>query len=334
MAEPEPKSAPARGGEPPGLGRMEPRMEKELATILKEVVESRNLVIKTDNLLKNLHAELKQVAARQGEIARRGWIGSFVAYLLIAGLCGAGAYFTSSAGSRSLHDEVASLTHQVEELHAVQGKLEKDAADRKQAADSAARAYAAIADGTAESRLRGVDGLANLDRARLSPLESRALDDRAKLLKVELAASALDEGRNAFHRQDYPTAATQLGRFLTLAPDSPDALQASLLLGNSYHALKQWSDAIPPLERFVANGKGMKSLDYAMFMLGQSYEMTNEHGKAIDMLTRGITEHPASEFIPVMRRVLSQAHAALSPASLAPLPPKPGAAPKPAPPPP
>ncbi len=328
MSDTESKSA-TPGTPPAGVGRLEPGLTKELAEIRKEVVESRNLVIKTDNLLKNLHAELKQVASRQGEIARRGWIGSFVAYALIAALCAGGASMVISAGTHSQHEEVASLTHQVEELHTNQVKLEKEAADRKLAAEQAVRAYAAIADGTPDSRLRGVDALANLDRSRLSPLEGRALDDRAKLLKGELAGLALDEGRNAFHRQDYPTAAAQLSRFLTLMPDSPDALQASLFLGNSYHALKQWSEGIPPLERFVAQGKGMKSMDYAMFMLGQCYEMTGEHGKAIDILTRGIMEHPASEFIPAMRHVLTQAHASLVP--VAPIGPRPGAAPLPAP---
>ena len=43
--------------------------DKGLDDIRREVIESRNLVIKTDNLLKNLHAELKVVGKRQEEMA-------------------------------------------------------------------------------------------------------------------------------------------------------------------------------------------------------------------------------------------------------------------------
>jgi len=38
------------------------------------VIEARNLVIKTDNLLKNLHAELKQMGRKHEEQEKRHWM--------------------------------------------------------------------------------------------------------------------------------------------------------------------------------------------------------------------------------------------------------------------
>jgi len=45
----------------------------DISLLRKEVIEARNLVIKTDNLLKNLHAELKQMGRKHEEQEKRHW---------------------------------------------------------------------------------------------------------------------------------------------------------------------------------------------------------------------------------------------------------------------
>jgi len=58
--------------------------EGELSLLRKEVIEARNLVIKTDNLLKNMHAEIKKMGARQDEFAKRRFWSSGTAYVCIS----------------------------------------------------------------------------------------------------------------------------------------------------------------------------------------------------------------------------------------------------------
>ena len=65
-----------------------PEQNKELSEIRKEVIEARNLVIKTDSLLKNLHAEVKAIGKRHEDLQKRQWISSGVAYAIFAALCG------------------------------------------------------------------------------------------------------------------------------------------------------------------------------------------------------------------------------------------------------
>jgi TolA-binding protein len=306
----------------------EPNMEKELVEIRKEVVESRNLVIKTDNLLKNLHAELKQMAKRQDEIARKGWVGSFVAYGLIATLCLGAAVLVSNARLSAAHEDTSVLTKQVDDLKAQVAKLEKDASDhkaqevresaeRRATAEVALRAYSAIVDGAPENRLKGIDELAKVDRSKLTPLENKSLDDRARMIKGELAQTAFDSGRNAFRKQDFKTASTQLQRFLVLAPDAPEALYATFLLGNSLHASKDFVNAIPPLEHFVQDGKGLKNVDYACLLLGEAHLQTNNAARATEVLRKCVDEYPSSEFIQGLRRVLAQAKGATDVAAAA-----------------
>lgn len=294
---------------------VEPNMEKELAEIRKEVVESRNLVIKTDNLLKNLHAELKVVSRRQEDIARRGWLGSAIAYALFAVLALAGSWMIASARLSGSKDEVAALTKQVDELKGQLTTVQNDGAQRKQVDEAAAKVYNAIADGqTEQARLKAVDGLAALDRSKLTPFESRALDDRARFLKAELANSALEEGRSAFRRNDTKGTAVSLKRFLALAPDSSEAVGASFMLGNALHEEKDWAGSIAPLEKFVQNGKGQKDYDYAMLMLGQAYENTGDHAKAMALMDRATKEYPGSRFITDMQHLYSKAKKSQEPA--------------------
>lgn len=282
-------------------------MEKELAEIKKEVIEGRNLVIKTDNLLKTLHAELKMLSRRQDEIARRGWLGSWVAYLGIGVLAVSGSMMAANARVASARDEVIAVTRQLEELKGQVSTLQTESNARKSSAEAASRVYQQIADGSGEARLKGVDALSALDRSKLSALESRALDDRSRLLKVELANTALEEGKNAFRRNEWKNTALQLNRFLTLAPESSETLGARFMVGSALFELKEFTQAIPHLVWYVEKGKGQKNLDYAKFLLGASYETLGDHQKAAEVLKQAAGEHPGSEFIPMIHRVYAQA---------------------------
>ena len=59
-------------------------LERELADIRREVIEGRNLVIRTDNLLKTLHSEVKSFGVRQKEFERKLRLSSAAAYALVA----------------------------------------------------------------------------------------------------------------------------------------------------------------------------------------------------------------------------------------------------------
>ena len=60
--------------------------ERDLSDLRREVIESRNLVIKTDNLLKNLHAELKHMGRKQEQFEKRHMATSVAAYILFAAI--------------------------------------------------------------------------------------------------------------------------------------------------------------------------------------------------------------------------------------------------------
>jgi TolA-binding protein len=279
--------------------------DKELADIKKEVIEARNLVIKTDNLLKSFHSELKAVAKQNEEFARKQWVSSAVAYVLFAALVVGGAFLVSSASTRSTESERERLEKQVAELTSQLEAQKKEVAATTQARQSAADVYRMLTTLPGDERLKGVDALVKLDTARLSALERTALTDRAELLRKEVGDVAFERGKSAFRRNDMATTAEQLSRFMAMNPAPGDAREAAFFLGVAYNQLRKYEQAIPMLQRFVDEEKRSKNRDYAMLLLAHSLEQTNQLDKAADVARDALGTYPNSEFAPQLRARLA-----------------------------
>ena len=284
-------------------------VEHELADLRKEVLESRTLIIKTDNLLKNLSAELKAVSKKGEDQYRRTWYSSAVVYAAFAGLAialgvlGSRAAVSSEKGHvEAAQGETEQAKKKADEAVADLAKARKDAELRHAASERAAAVFKMLGEGDPDARMRAVEEAAKLDRTRLSSLEQRALDERAKALRAEFGKAALDRGVRAHRREDWKGAAADLTHYLALEPDGADALQASFLAGTALFNLKDWAGAEPHLERFATHGKGQKGVDFAFFLLGQVEESLGHPEKAAEVYKRGVAECPGSEYVAAMQQ--------------------------------
>ncbi|MHB1847047.1 MAG: tetratricopeptide repeat protein, partial [Deltaproteobacteria bacterium] len=155
---------------------------RELQELRREILESRNLVIKTDNLLRGLHAEVKALGKHQEDWERRSWISSGVAYGAFALLAALGAGLTAKGYVASAEQETISAKAQAasaqKDAQAARAALEATHG----ASNAAAKAYAQMA-GEPAARLAAAAAVAALDRRQLTPLEARALDDRARAVR-------------------------------------------------------------------------------------------------------------------------------------------------------
>jgi len=311
-------------------------VEKELGEIRKEVIESRNLVIKTDNLLKNLHAEMKMVGKRQEDFQKRQWISSAAAYVAFAVIAVGGGLMISAARTASAGADRDRLEKQVAELSQQVEKQRADGQGQATAQRAAVEVYKAMTTLPGDERLKGVEQLQKLDTTRLSTLEQKALSDKAEQLRREIGQAVLERGKAAFRRNEMTAAATELGRFLAMNPDPQDSLEASFFLGIAYNSLRKHDQAVPLLARFVSEDKRNKSRDYAMLLLAQSYQETNQLEKAAQTAREGLAQYPNSDYAPQMKGRLStvkrlQSGGAADGADPAAVPPGAAAAPAPAP---
>ncbi|MDP1828342.1 MAG: tetratricopeptide repeat protein [Archangium sp.] len=269
---------------------------KLLEEIRREVVESRNMTIKTDNALKTLHAELKLVSAQQDAFQSRTWFSTGAAYVVFAALCVAGVVVISNARASNANAEKERLEKQVGDLTATIDKLKADATAQLAAEQSALQVYRQMTTLPGEERLKGVDALNKLDQGKQSPFARLVLQDRAVLLRKEIGGVVLEKGKAAFRRQDWPDTIAQLNRFLNMDPVPEDALEASFYLGNALFQSRKFDEAIKPLVRFVDGDKKAKLRDFAMLMLMQSYDMTNGKDQAVAIAKEAFGSYPASDF--------------------------------------
>jgi tetratricopeptide (TPR) repeat protein len=284
-----------------------PEQNKELSEIRKEVIEARNLVIKTDSLLKNLHAEVKAIGKRHEDLQKRAWISSGVAYAIFAALCVAGTVVVTSARSSNATAERERLEKTVAELTTQLDKTRAEQTAVANAQRSANEVFRLMTNLPGDERLKGVDELVKLDTSKLTALERNALNDKAAQLRREIGDAAFERGKAAFRRNDMKTTIEEMSRFVAMNPPADQLLDASFFLGVAYNMEKKHDQAVPLLARFVEGDRKAKTRDYAMLMLAQSYQEIGELDKAIQTATDGVAQHPASEFIPQFRGRLATA---------------------------
>ncbi len=306
-------------------------LDKELSDIRREVIESRNLVIRADNQLKTLHAEVKTVGRRLDEAMLQQRYSSVAAYVLFALLAvGAGLIVSIVRGSVAAHEHDR-LTQQLSEATAALEQARAQAASAAAASRSASDVYRTLAEGPVDERLKAVPALARLDQAHLTPLERRALQERVEMTRREVGTAALERGRLASRRGDFASASEELSRFLALEPAEGDALEASFLLGTAYARNGRPAEAIPLLSRVVEKDKNPKRREEAMALLSLAYEQTGQPERAAQVARAALEASPDSPWAPAFRSRLAAARRALaaaaSDAGTPPAPPGPSAAP-------
>ncbi len=289
---------------PSRIGSTSEHSDSELASLRKEVIEARNLVIKNDNLLKNLHAELKLMGRKHDEQEKRHWMTSVTAYIAFAVIASIGAFAYAKAEVRSAREEATQNESRARQLSTEAEKSLKDQTARKDASEKAARVFELLGSEKEGPGLnQAMSQAVHLDRSLISSLEAKAIDDRSAGMKTRIAEGALERGQRAFRQQDWRTASTELGRYAELESKVEDPL-VWFHLGNARTQTKEFAGAIQPLENYLRAVSSTKTSQYAGFLLGSAYEETGNFAKAREAYERAAALYPGSEFAPMIRNKL------------------------------
>jgi len=281
-----------------------PDLEKELQDLRKEIVEARNLVIKTDNLLKNLHADLKLVTRNQERFERRSVATGATALILFAALSAVGAYMFARSEIRQMKDDLGEARAARDKAALDLGEARTLARDEAGESARALALYERLSASDEDVRDKAAEEVASLAPGHLSALEQRALKDRARSLRVQAAADALESGKTAFNRKEYKSAAEDLSRYLALAEKPEDA--ALFLLGQARHGTKDYRGAVEPLQAYLKAAPNSKSADWATLLLGEALAESGDRDKAMEIYRAGADKYPASQFSPWMRSRVSR----------------------------
>lgn len=308
-------------GEQPGA------VERELGELRKEIIEARNLVIKSDNLLKNLHAELKLTSRKQEQFEKRHLVTSATAFVIFAVLSAVGAYTFARSEIHSVRQESAANEGQAKTRGQEIEKLRTEEAARRDGSEKALKIFDELAAGKEGPQLSAaLVASARLDRSRLTALEAKALDDKEASLKQSVAQASHDRGKSAFRRGDFSAASAEFARYVVLMPNGPETPYAHYWLGEARSQLRDYQGAVVPLETFLKTSPSGKNHDWASVLLGVALEETGQFAKAQDVYNSALAKYPHSIHVTQMRnrmKKLPSAMAAADSKKTAALPPKP-----------
>jgi hypothetical protein len=82
-------------------------------------------------------------------------------------------------------------------------------------------------------------------------------------------------------------------------------LEASFFIGVALNQLRKHDQAVPPLARYVAEEKRSKNREYAMLLLAQSYQETDQPDKAAQTARDAMGTYPAGEYFQQFKSRLS-----------------------------
>jgi tetratricopeptide (TPR) repeat protein len=290
----------------------------DISALRKEVIEARNLVIKTDNLLKNLHAELKHMGRKHEEQEKRHWMTSVTAYIGFAVIAGVGAIAFANAEVRTARSDAQANEARAATLQKDAEKIKATDQTRRETSEKALRVYDLLGSEKEGPGLnQAMTQAMHLDRGQMSALEAKAIDDRAAGMKRQLAEAARSAGESAFRRQDWKAASQDLGRYVELEPKVGDSM-IWFHLGSARIQTREFQGAIQPFETFLKSTGGTKTAQYAGLLLGQAYEEVGNATRAREVYERAVTLYPGSDFAPQLRNRLRKLAAVSAPLGTAP----------------
>lgn len=268
---------------------------EELARLREEVVNTRNVSIKTDNLIKNLSAEVKAITDKQQRQDRKSLINSVGAYLIFVALIGTGLYLTFQArmekhqADQALFEKKeAGYKREIAELNAELGRW-------KQIERELLEFERLVRDGNKE---QAVAKFSSLRRVRFAGL----LEDLIVRFKAEVARDKYDSGVEHYGQGNFDKADEAFIKSLEYN-DVPEYL-GSLLYHQGMSALrmKDFPRAADLLQKALEHKHERRTLADARYHLAYAYDRMGEKRTARDLYYRFFNRHEGHVWAPRAKR--------------------------------
>jgi TolA-binding protein len=216
-------------------------VDDEVRQIKKEIVESRGLIIKTNNLVNALGADIKSIAKRQAGYERRLNWNSGVAIAVIGVLSFVGLKLYFDAQTTGLRSEKADAEAVAEELRRDLGDEVRRSSDRGTAATQAAKYYELIREKKRAEVVRQYPAMA---KEALSPAEAAMFRDYEQRFRQDLSLEAYQKGLQLAAAKKNEEAIAQYQKALELHPNGTHVPAVKHALALSLRKEKRPAEAL------------------------------------------------------------------------------------------
>ena len=275
--------------------------DDELREIKREIIESRGLVIRTNNLTNALSADIKSIARRQqGYEGRLRW-NSATAYVAFVVVVFVGLKFfvdarveAIEATGKHLRDENAHMKQEIDEL-------KQREADRHAAELEAAKFYNLVREG---KRVDMVKAWETVKAKALTKAESQFLAEAVDRARVEQASLLYLQGLESSRLQRWQEAASAFEESLHYDDAGAVAPQTKLELSSAYRKLHRPKDAIPLLMQLTEQGIDKEVQDDALDLLAWCQTDIEAYNDAKNTWRVLLRRFPDSHFAPEAKLAL------------------------------
>ena len=277
--------------------------EYEIEEIKREIVESRALTIKTNNLVNALAADLKSISKRQQGAERKVVLNSATAYVVTIAVL---LVFVKLTWDIRLETVRAENKETRDQLDAVQKDIKVDQEReeaQKRASRQAGEFYQLIVQGKRQELIAAYPDVVKLD---LTPTERAVFDAAVERAKNELSLIAYQTGVDHIRMARWHEAQQAFRESLKYKSDAAHSPQANLQLSRALIQLGLHRDAIPILMQLSEASADKEVMDEATLQLAEAELAIQAWNDAKNTLRAFIRRFPNSPHINDARAKLAE----------------------------
>jgi TolA-binding protein len=268
--------------------------EYELEQVKREIVESRALTIKTNNLVNALAADLKSISKRQQGSERRVLMTSATGYVVTIAIILVFVKLAWDIRIETVRGENREARDELEQLQ----KEQKLALGREEARTSASRQAAEFYRLVIQNKRREIiDGYAAVSKLELSPTERAVFEGAVERAKNELSLIAYQTGVDHIRMARWHEAQQALRESLQYKSDAAHSPQANYQLSRALIALGLHREAIPLLMQLSESSADKEVMDEATLTLAHAQLEIQAWNDAKSTLRTFIRRFPSSAHI-------------------------------------
>ncbi len=239
--------------------------DEEFREIKREIIESRGLSIKTNNLTAALAADVKAIARRQASYERRLTVNSATAYVLFVVVIFGGIKLWLDASIRENRTELRGLQRDREQAQRELQTALREKEERQQLDRRAQAFYDLVRDGRKQEV---VETWEQLRRERLSPVEAAMFQDVVDRFRTDLSVAAFERGIEHARMARYAEATEAYEEAVRLKEDAGHVPSVRLALADALRHLGRQREALVILQ-IVSDGADREAADDALFKMAQ-----------------------------------------------------------------
>ncbi|MEI7895260.1 MAG: tetratricopeptide repeat protein, partial [Myxococcales bacterium] len=251
--------------------------DDELQEIKREIIESRSLVIKTNNLTNALSADIKSIAKRQQNYERRISWNSATAYVVFVVVVFSSLKFAVDARVDAIEAKYAHLGQQNTDFLKERDLLKEQIKARESSDMESSRFYDLLRQGRRVDLIRSYDAI----KARpITKAEQAFFADAIEKARSEQAVILYLQAQDTAKLQRWQESASLLEESIKYKDDASFTPSVKLALSTAYRKLKRLKDAIPILMHLSEQSLDREVQNDALYFLAQCYEETESWNEA------------------------------------------------------